>query len=82
MNALKAYMAREKVTQRQLAAQIDCTQGLIHQWVSGLRKIAAEKVIAVSFATGWQVTPHQLRPDIYPNPTDGLPAGKEPGEAA
>ncbi|EJP7019728.1 transcriptional regulator, partial [Escherichia coli] len=21
------------------------------------------------------VTPHELRPDIYPNPTDGLPVG-------
>ncbi|MBL2607392.1 Cro/Cl family transcriptional regulator, partial [Klebsiella pneumoniae] len=21
----------------------------------------------------WQVTPHELRPDLYPNPTDGLP---------
>jgi len=82
MNALKAYMAREKVTQRQLAAQINCTQGLIHQWLSGLRKIAAEKVLSVACATNWEVTPHQLRPDLYPNPTDGLPAGTVPGEAA
>ncbi|ECT6835160.1 Cro/Cl family transcriptional regulator, partial [Salmonella enterica subsp. enterica serovar Typhimurium var. 5-] len=21
----------------------------------------------------WKVTPHQMRKDIYPNPTDGLP---------
>ncbi|MCV5295753.1 hypothetical protein OFC42_28600, partial [Escherichia coli] len=21
----------------------------------------------------WSVTPHELRPDIYPNPNDGLP---------
>ncbi|ACI38640.1 hypothetical protein ECEC1846_1140 [Escherichia coli EC1846] len=23
----------------------------------------------------WEVTPHEIRPDIYPNPTDGLPVG-------
>ncbi|HHZ4136737.1 TPA: transcriptional regulator, partial [Escherichia coli] len=27
----------------------------------------------IYIATG--VTPHELRPDLYPNPTDGLPAG-------
>ncbi len=30
--------------------------------------------IAVSRATGWKVTPHSLRPDIYRHPEDGLPA--------
>ena len=30
---------------------------------------------ALSEAIGWEVTPHELRPDIYPNPTDALPPG-------
>jgi len=38
-------------------------------------------VIRYSCARDWEVTPHELRPDIYPNPTDGLPADK-PGAAA
>ncbi|ENE14571.1 hypothetical protein ECP03047993_1333 [Escherichia coli P0304799.3] len=25
----------------------------------------------------WEVTPHEIRPDIYPNPTDGLPCGNK-----
>ncbi|WP_285127761.1 MULTISPECIES: transcriptional regulator [Enterobacteriaceae] len=29
------------------------------------------RVLAIFHATG--VTPHELRPDLYPNPTDGLP---------
>ncbi len=33
----------------------------------------AERVIAICNAVNWQVTPHQLRPDIYPHPDDGLP---------
>jgi len=33
--------------------------------------IHAERVLPVFEATG--VTPHELRPDLYPNPTDGLP---------
>ncbi|HGL4396023.1 TPA: transcriptional regulator [Enterobacter hormaechei] len=33
--------------------------------------IPAERVLSIYGVTG--VTPHELRPDIYPNPTDGLP---------
>jgi DNA-binding transcriptional regulator YdaS (Cro superfamily) len=32
-----------------------------------------ERVLGVSELTGWAVTPHQLRPDLYPNRLDGLP---------
>ncbi|MGN8238636.1 transcriptional regulator [Enterobacter soli] len=37
-------------------------------------KIPGELVLKVSKVVNWQVTPHELRPDLYPNPTDGLPA--------
>lgn len=40
----------------------------------------AEAVLAICAAVGWQVTPHELRPDIYPSPADGLP-GREPPAA-
>ena len=33
--------------------------------------VPAERVLPVFEVTG--VTPHELRPDLYPNPTDGLP---------
>ncbi|OAE43149.1 Rha family transcriptional regulator [Enterobacter cloacae] len=33
--------------------------------------IPAERVLLIYGVTG--VTPHELRPDLYPNPTDGLP---------
>ena len=47
--------------------------GVSKQAACGWKRIPADRVLAVSRATDWQVTPHQLRPDIYPNPTDGLP---------
>ena len=73
MKTLRAYMARNRVTQRQLAGHLKVTQGLIYQWLSGHRQVSAEKVLAVCEATDWQGTPHELRPDIYPNQTDGIP---------
>ncbi|MEN6302452.1 MAG: YdaS family helix-turn-helix protein [Thermoguttaceae bacterium] len=35
---------------------------------------SAERVLDLSRATGWRVTPHALRPDLYPNAPDALPA--------
>lgn len=37
----------------------------------------AEVVIPISETVGWKVTPHDLRPDIYPNPSDALPFEKK-----
>ncbi|MFP2467696.1 transcriptional regulator [Pseudescherichia vulneris] len=34
--------------------------------------VPSSRVLPVFKATG--VTPHELRPDLYPNPTDGLPS--------
>ncbi|MFZ5271578.1 transcriptional regulator [Enterobacter asburiae] len=34
-------------------------------------QVPQSQVLPIYHATG--VTPHELRPDLYPNPTDGLP---------
>lgn len=34
-------------------------------------RVPQARVLTIFRATG--VTPHELRPDLYPNPTDGLP---------
>ena len=40
--------------------------------------VPAEQARWLAEQTGWRFTPHQLRPDLYPNAADGLP----PAEAA
>ena len=37
------------------------------------RKLPAERVLDISRACEFRVSPHQLAPHLYPNPTDGLP---------
>ncbi len=32
-----------------------------------------EAVLPICDFLGWKTTPHRLRPDLYPNPTDALP---------
>lgn len=47
----------------------------VANWVSKNR-VPPERVIPLCEWGGWAVTPHQLRPDIYPNVKDGLPGPK------
>lgn len=75
--------------QAKLAAEVrrymsgDCkiTQAYISQWLNP-DKVKCEVpppeyVIAIAQAVGWRITPHELRPDIYPHPTDGMPKAPE-----
>jgi DNA-binding transcriptional regulator YdaS (Cro superfamily) len=45
----------------------------LYQLTVGIRDIPPTRAIEIAAATGWRVTPHELRPDLYPNPDDGLP---------
>ncbi|WP_333710344.1 transcriptional regulator [Malikia spinosa] len=52
-----------------LSTALGLSRGAVSQW----DKVPVDKVLRVCDLTSWQVTPHELRPDIYPNPSDGLP---------
>lgn len=45
----------------------------VWEWVKKGR-IPDARVLQLAELTGWEVTPHQLAPGIYPNKTDGLPS--------
>lgn len=70
---LKRREALAAGQQSRLARHLDVSPGLIWQWLNRKRPIAPERVIEVASFTEFMITPHQLRPDIYPNPLDGLP---------
>ena len=56
------------------ANKLACTIGVsgmaVSQW-KAKGTVPSSRVLQVFSATG--VTPHELRPALYPNPTDGLP---------
>lgn len=54
-----------------LAKRLGVTYQAIRKWCA--TDVPPERVIAVCEATDWRVTPHLLRPDIYPNPSDAIP---------
>jgi DNA-binding transcriptional regulator YdaS (Cro superfamily) len=47
--------------------------GISPQAVCKWRCVPDGRVLALSKAAGYKVTPHDLRPDLYPNASDGLP---------
>lgn len=51
---------------RVIAGHLGVTESAVRHWISGIRRIPAERVLAVEHATGGEVTRYELRPDIYP----------------
>jgi len=56
-----------------LATALGISYQAVQKYVAN-GEIVADKVLLACDACKWQVTPNQLRPDIYPHPQDGLPA--------
>ena len=50
--------------------------------VNGIRPISPKRALLICEGSGWKVTPHELLPNVYPNPTDGLPAAIKPDQLA
>ncbi|WP_096221872.1 transcriptional regulator [Escherichia coli] len=63
----------EKFSQRELAMLMSTKQQSVSRWFNS--KFPASRVLHLCQLMQWEVVPHELRPDIYPNPTDGLPVG-------
>lgn len=50
------------------------TQSTVGAWINRYsHRVGDGYVLVVSQAGEWEITPHQLRPDLYPHPQDGLP---------
>ena len=57
---------------QQIAEACGISVQAVYKWEKA-GAVPPEHVLAVCEAAEWQVTPHTLRPDIYPHPSDGLP---------
>lgn len=53
--------------QTELARRLGVSQGMVWQWVSGRRPVAAHRCAAIEAATGGAVRKELLRPDVYPS---------------
>lgn len=61
-------------SQPEFAKLLGVSQTIVNSWVRGVKRISSKRVIDICLHSGWIVTPHELRPDLYPHPDDGLPS--------
>ena len=64
MSPMKLFDYIQTTTQSALAKQVGVSQGMVHQWVTGIRPVSLDKCIAIERATGGAVTCEELRPDF------------------
>ncbi|WP_110016992.1 transcriptional regulator [Plasticicumulans acidivorans] len=80
MNDTAALLAAIEAVKGQsgMARTLGVTVQAVRKWL--VTGIPAERVLPIYRATHGTVTPHQMRPDIYPDP-DWLPPLGEPAAA-
>lgn len=72
--SLRELLEAAGIEQRQLALWGGVSQAMASHWMTGRKPVAAERVLKIAEGSRWRLRPHDLRPDLYPNPLDGLPA--------
>ena len=75
MNALEAFRVESKLSFQALADKLGVDKGRAHQWCRDVRRLTAERAVAVETATG--IPRALLRPDLF-----GPPAPKDSERAA
>ncbi|EBX1067413.1 hypothetical protein DQ010_25370 [Salmonella enterica subsp. enterica serovar Oranienburg] len=63
------------MSQSEIAKKLGVKSQAVSGWFNFTGVIPADRAIPLSRILGWKITPHEIRPDIYPNPSDGLPHG-------
>jgi DNA-binding transcriptional regulator YdaS (Cro superfamily) len=81
LNAIEIVGGQVALANEICARIPDCKvrQGHIWKWLNLSKEPVppAEYVIAIAQAVDYRITPHELRPDIYPHPLDGMPRIEE-----
>lgn len=71
---------REKLdaitSQRAIAQGLGVTPQAVNQWFAK-SVIPARFVLKLCEFVGWAITPHEVRPDLYPSELDGMPREAE-----
>jgi DNA-binding transcriptional regulator YdaS (Cro superfamily) len=74
---LSEYIAElDRGGQSRLARELGFSAAFMCRLQNGTRTVPPGRVLEIARATNWMVTPHEMRPDLYPNRLDAVPRGK------
>ncbi|EMB9091250.1 helix-turn-helix domain-containing protein [Klebsiella michiganensis] len=68
----KDLVAR-RFTQAEIGQRLNVSQQTVFKWLK--KQVPSGRVIPLCQLMGWEVTPHELRPDLHPTPISGIPEG-------
>ncbi|WP_265495107.1 transcriptional regulator [Providencia heimbachae] len=57
--------------QSEIARRLGTKPQTVNLWFKN--GVPAQKVLSLCECLAWYITPHEIAPEIYPNPYDGLP---------
>ncbi|HAT2283651.1 TPA: helix-turn-helix domain-containing protein [Citrobacter freundii] len=63
---------RNAVSQVAIAKALGISPQAVNQWFSK-SVIPPRNVLTICEMTDWKIVPHDVRPDLYPSPEDGVP---------
>ncbi|MDX7656154.1 transcriptional regulator [Klebsiella quasipneumoniae] len=69
---IKDLVAR-RFTQAEIGQRLNVSQQTVFKWLK--KQVPSGRVIPFCQLMGWEVTPHELRPDLHPTPISGIPEG-------
>lgn len=75
MNQNLKDKVHSRFSQAELGRRIGLPQQVISRWVNGKQQVPAERIIPLCRLLDWEITPHELRPDLHPTPISGIPEG-------
>ena len=78
---LSEYLETHQVSQAAFGRRVSVTQAAVSRWIAGGR-IEAGRVRQIAQATAGEVTPHDLRPDLFPPGFEFPPDTAQPKEQA
>lgn len=61
------------LSQKEIASRLETKQQNVSRWLNG--RVPAERVIPLCELLRWEITPHEIRPDLHPTPASGIPHG-------
>jgi len=62
---IQNYLQKTGISQIEFAKQLGVTQGMVSQWITGVRPVSIRHCFSIESATKGQVTRQDLRPDDY-----------------
>ncbi|MDV0998001.1 transcriptional regulator [Klebsiella pasteurii] len=69
---IKDLVAR-RFTQAEIGQRLNVSQQTVFKWLK--KQVPSGRVIPLCQLMGWEVTSHELRPDLHPTPISGIPEG-------